>query len=102
MLVSQVIANILNFAEVEDTYPIMYVPQEAFTVHLPHKDNLFNWRGKPNVAIIEEILGYSGTMSTEEAYVFTTRVYTKGEEMGVKQAYELLRNSGYLSVMKFN
>ena len=39
-------ANILSFAEVEDMYPITYVPRESFTVHLPDHDIVFHRKGK--------------------------------------------------------
>jgi hypothetical protein len=31
-------ANVLSFAEVEDHFPITYVPRESFTVHLQDRD----------------------------------------------------------------
>jgi hypothetical protein len=39
-------ANVLSFVEVEDHFPIMYVPQESFMVHLPDHDILFEHTGK--------------------------------------------------------
>jgi hypothetical protein len=34
-------SNVLCFAEVEDKYPIMYVPCTCFIVHLPDRDIRF-------------------------------------------------------------
>ncbi len=83
-------ANVLSFSEVEDKYRITYVPQEAFIVHLPDRDIRFECRGKMYVA--------DWTKSTS-AYV-TTGVYTKAEELRAKRAYELLRTSGYPSMVE--
>ena len=43
-------ANILSFAQVEDEYPITYVPQESFTVHLPRGDLIFKRKNGMYVA----------------------------------------------------
>ncbi len=80
--------NVLSFSEVEDKYRIMYVPQEAFIVHLPDRDVRFERRGKMYVA------DWTKSMST---YV-TMGVYTEAEELRAKRAYELLRTSGYPSM----
>ena len=43
-------ANILLFAQVEDTYLITYQAQDSFTVHLPHVDVVFKRRNGMYVA----------------------------------------------------
>ncbi len=42
--------NILSFTEVEEVYPISYVPQEGFVVHMENRDVLSKRRGKMHVA----------------------------------------------------
>ncbi len=81
-------ANILSFAEVENRFPITYVPRESFTVHLQDRDIVFNRRGKMYVADREQV---------RSAYVMTG-VYTKAEELRAKRAYDLLCTSGYPSM----
>jgi hypothetical protein len=80
--------SILSFAEVEDRFPITYVPRESFTVHLQDRDIVFNRRGKMYVADWEQ---------ERTAYVFTG-VYTKAKELRAERAYDLLRTSGYPSM----
>jgi hypothetical protein len=79
-------ANVLSFAEVEELYDIMYVPREAFIIHLPEQDLDFQRKGKLYVADV-----------TKQKPVYLTQVYTKAEEERAKRAYELVRNSGYPS-----
>jgi hypothetical protein len=81
-------ANVLSFAEVEDRFPITYIPRESFTVHLQDRDIVFNRRGKMYVADWEQV---------RSAYA-TTGVYTKAKELRAKRAYDLLRTSGYPSM----
>ncbi len=80
--------NILSFAEVEDHFPITYVPRESFTVHLQDRDIVFNRRGKMYVADWEQ---------ERSAYVFTG-VYTKAKELWAERAYDLLCTSGHPSM----
>jgi hypothetical protein len=61
-------ANVLSFAEVEDRFPITYLPRESFTVHLPDHDVPLARRGKMYVANWEEVQS-----------AFATTVYTKAE-----------------------
>ena len=79
-------ANVLSFAKVEELYDITYVPREAFIVHLLEQDLEFQRKGKHNVADF-----------TKQKPIYVTQVYTKAEEERAKRAYELVRNSGYLS-----
>lgn len=75
----------LSFADIEDVYPITYRLQESFTVHLPDRDITFYHRNKLYMA------------DFELPVVATTRAYTKAEEVGAKEAYDLICNCGYPS-----
>jgi hypothetical protein len=81
-------ANILSFAEVEDMYPISYVPRESFTVHLPDRDIVFHRRGRHYIADWNSEINYSYA---------TTGVYTKAEEARARLVFEFLQKSGYPS-----
>ncbi len=70
--------NVLSFAEVEDRFPITYIPRESFTVHSPDHDVMFARRGKMHVADWEEV---------RSAFAIT-----------VYRAYDLLHTSGYPSM----
>jgi len=67
-------ANVLSFAEVEELYDIMYVPREAFIIHLPEQDLDFQRKGKLYVADV-----------TKQKPVYLTQVYTKAEEERAKR-----------------
>jgi hypothetical protein len=77
--------NILSFTEVEEVYPITYVPQEGFVVHMENRDILFKHRGKMHVADLSEFT------------VLATQAYTKGEIARAQQVMELVRTCGYPS-----
>jgi hypothetical protein len=62
-------ANVFSFSEVEDAYDIMYVPREAFIVHLPEREFTFKHRGKLYIADF-----------ARDSQVHVTRAYTKAEE----------------------
>jgi hypothetical protein len=81
-------ANILSLTEVEDHFPITYVPWESFTVHLQDHDIVFNRRGKMYVADLEQVV----------CVRHDGRSYTKAEESWAKRAYDLLHTSGYPSM----
>ena len=83
--------NILSLSEVEDEFLATYKPQEKFIVHLPEVDIVFHHRDGMYVADWEQY---------RKAYATTNAVprYTKAEENRAKQAYELLRTSGFPSV----
>ena len=82
--------NVLSLAEVEDKYPVTYVQQESFTVHLPDRDIVFRRKGKLYIADWSQHKAvYNSTSSIS--------VYTPAEEARAKQAYELLRTCGYPS-----
>jgi hypothetical protein len=49
--------NVLSLADVEDMFPVTYVPGKAFVVHLLGRDLEFVRRGKLYVAHIQKILG---------------------------------------------
>jgi hypothetical protein len=66
-------ANILCFADVEDTYDITCVPREHFTVYLPDRDIVFHRCDELYIADF-----------AQQNIVHTTRVYTKVE---VEQAW---------------
>lgn len=86
------LANVLSFSEVEDLYPITYVPKESFIVHLRDHDIEFKRRGKLYIAKWEEIAGIMATVQETEA------LYSKAEIKRAKEAYDLLKNTGYPSV----
>ena len=86
------LANVLSFSDVEDKYPITYIPGESFIVHLPDRDIEFKRRGKLYVALWEEITAVMTTVQEAEG------VYTKAEVKRAKEAYDLLKNTGYPSV----
>lgn len=78
-------ANILSLADVEDIYPVTYIPTKLFIVHLPDHDIIFNRVGK------HYVVDWSKMYNT-----FVTKgVYTKAEEHRAKLAYVLIQNSGY-------
>jgi hypothetical protein len=87
-------ANVLSFAEVEDTYPIMYIPSHWFTPHLPHRDMVFYRRGKMYIADwydTEETEEHDeNTMpdSEDDMGAHVTAMYTKAEKLCTKRAYQ--------------
>jgi len=86
------LANVLSFSDVEDKYPITYVPGESFIVHLPDRDIEFKKRGKLFVALWEEVVGILTTVQEAESF------YSKAEVKRAKEAHALIRNSGYPSM----
>jgi hypothetical protein len=60
-------ANILSFSEVEDMYDIMYVPHQAFIVHLPERDLVFACRGKLYILYISDF-AHDGQVHMTKAY----------------------------------
>ncbi|MFN9982580.1 MAG: hypothetical protein ACK53Y_21815, partial [bacterium] len=107
---SETKANVLSFAEVEDMYEITYVPRTSFVVHLPGRDIEFVRKGKLYVADFSDHYHYQANLTKQEfikpdeAYAIqvnvTKQVVTKAEEARAKQAYELIRNSGFVSVQE--
>ena len=67
------LANVLSFSDVEDLYPITYIPGESFIVHLPDRDVEFKRRGKLYVALWEEVSGALTTVQEAESF------YSKAE-----------------------
>ena len=86
--------NILSLSEVEEKYLVTYAPQENFIVHLPMTDIVFHRKGGMYIADWSQ---YKNTFTTVSTGVGT---YTKAEETCARQAYELLRTSGYPSVQE--
>jgi hypothetical protein len=84
-------ANVLSFAEVEDQFPISYVPQIGFIVHLPDRDLEFRRRGKLYVADWSQHRVLTTVKEKE-------RCYTKEELKRAMEAHEFIRNSGYPSL----
>jgi hypothetical protein len=82
---SETKANVLSFAEVEDMYEITYVPCTSFVVHLPGRDIEFIRKGKLYVADFSDHYHYQANLTKQEF---------------VKQAYELIRNIGFVSVQE--
>ena len=82
-------ANILSLSQVEDHYIVTHVPQENFIIHLPTHDIIFH---RQNGMYVADWADYYNVFST-----ITTSTYTKAEEARAKQAYELLRTSGFPS-----
>jgi hypothetical protein len=84
-------ANVLSFADVEDLYDITYTRGDSFVVHmLDDKHVEFKHRDKLYVADWVEGRTYSTVQENES-------VHTKEEVRRAKQAYELVKNSGYPS-----
>jgi hypothetical protein len=79
-------ANVLSFAEVEELYDIMYMPREAFIVHLPEQD--LEFRRTEKLYVVDFM---------EQKPVYVTQVYMKAEEERAERAYGLVWNSGYPS-----
>jgi hypothetical protein len=79
-------ANVVSFSEVEDTYDITYKPRKAFVVHLPERDLVFECRGKLYMADF-----------ARDGQVHVTKAYMKAEEVRLKQAYKLIRNTRFPS-----
>jgi len=88
----ETLANVLSFSEVEDKYHITYVPQESFIVHLEDRDIEFKRRGKLYVAQWEEVATMLATVKEAEA------LYSEAEIDRAKEAYQLIKNSGYPSM----
>jgi len=88
----ETLANVLSFSEVEDLYPISYVAQEAFIVHLPNRNIEFKRRGKLYVAQWDNVAAMMATVQETEA------LYTKAEVKRAKEAHAFIKNSGYPSL----
>jgi histidyl-tRNA synthetase len=86
-------AKVLSFADVEDLYEISYVQKEAFLVHMPTGDLVFNRHEKLYVADLtdSDVGVVQATVRENEA------LYTKEEVRRAKEAYAFLKNSGYPS-----
>jgi hypothetical protein len=84
-------ANVLSFAEVEDVYPISYIPQIGFIVHLSDRDLHFKRRGKLYVADWSDCKVLNTVTENE-------RCYTKAEVKRAMEAYAFMKNSGYPSM----
>ena len=83
-------ANILSLSEVEDKFIVTYVPKESFIIHLHEMDIVFHCKDGIYVADWDQYWQAYATSSTQ--------VYTKVDETRARQAYELLRTSGFPSV----
>ena len=112
---TDVVANVLCMADVEDMYTITYVQGESYTVHLPDEDLVFERRGKMYVGdmrnwaedrafCVREIEEHNydwDTTSDSMALVATVAAreseYTKSEVKKAKLAQELIVNAGYVS-----
>jgi len=90
---SETKANVLSFAEVEDKYPISYIPQSGFIVHLQDRDLHFRRKGKLYVADWNECTVLNTTKT-----ITGTSIYTKEEVKRAKEAQEFIKNSGYPSL----
>jgi hypothetical protein len=88
-------ANVLSFLEVEEKYKIIYIPKEAFIVHLEDRDIAFQWRGKIYVVKWDDVGAVYNTVRKMES------LYTKAEAIRAKVAYDLLENAGYLLLKEF-
>jgi hypothetical protein len=86
--------NVLSLADVEDMFPVTYVPGKAFVVHLPGRDLEFVSRAKPYIANIQTILGSSHVHATVQE---NEELYTRAEIQKAKAAFEFLKCSGYPS-----
>ena len=83
-------ANILSLSEVEDQYLVTYEPQKNFIIHMPEADIVFNRKAGMYMADWSQ---YRNIFTTT-----TNTIYTKVQEEQAKQAYELLRTSGFPSI----
>jgi hypothetical protein len=79
-------ANVLCFADVEGLYGVMYDQGQSFMVQFPKRDLVFHMRNKLYISDFA-VLGNA----------LVTRAYTKADESQARQAYELLKMSGYPS-----
>ena len=86
------LANVLSFSDVEDMYPITYVPGESFIVHLPDRNIEFKRRGKLYVALWEEAANILTTVQEAESF------YSKAEVKRAKEAHDFIKSSGYPSM----
>jgi hypothetical protein len=88
--------SVLSLSDVEDMYKVTYVPRKAFIVHLLAGDLEFKRNGKLYIANFNQILAPTvhqacATVKENES------VYTHAEIKKAKEAYELLKCSGYPS-----
>jgi hypothetical protein len=83
--------NILSFSEVEEMYPITYVPYKGFIVHLPDRDILFKRHGKMHVADF-----------AVDGHVMAMQAYTKGEIERASKVMEPVRTCGCPSLVELS
>jgi hypothetical protein len=81
-------------ADVEDMFPVNYVPGKAFVVHLPSRDLKFKRKGKLYVANYYSVLNPASVYATVQE---NEEIYTKAEIQKAKAAFEFLKCSGYPS-----
>jgi hypothetical protein len=90
-------ANVLCFADVEDVYPITYIPKKGFTVHMDDQDLEFERRGKLYVAewdTNEEVEDDGVVLATTHENELN---YTKKQVDAAKEAYQFVKNAGFPS-----
>jgi hypothetical protein len=85
-------ANVLSFAAVEALYDITYIRKEAFVVHMPDRDLVFQ---KRNNLYVAEWYAESTVESTAQE---NEVVYLKEQERRAKEAHEFLKNSWFPSL----
>jgi hypothetical protein len=86
--------NVLSLAKVEDMYKVMYMPGQAFVVHLPGREVEFKRVGKLYVANLHSLLKPSAVFATVGE---NEDIYTRAEVHRAKAAYEFLKCSGFPS-----
>ena len=89
-------ANILCMAQVEDLYHVTYKQGESFTVHLPERDWIVSRRGCMYVGDMRDWAEESRTAMVTTAAENESR-YTKPEIKNARKVRGLLRSLGYPS-----
>lgn len=82
-----------SFAEVEDKYPITYVPFMCFIIHLPDQDICFDCIDKPYIADWNDYYKSVHVTAKEQE-----RLYTKWEVSQARIAHEFVWMCAYPSM----
>lgn len=71
--------NMLSLAEVEDIYEVMYIPGQAFIVHLPGHDLEFKCKGKLYIANYKDVIMPQGQQQVCATVQENESIYTRTE-----------------------
>jgi hypothetical protein len=84
-------ANVLSFVNIEDLYKITYTHKDLLIVHMLD-DKRIEFKQKDKLYVADWVKGHTyATVQENES------VYTKEEVRRAKEAYKLVKNSGYPS-----